>query len=549
MNSHTDPNNRGRKPSPSNKSIQSHNNAVFSKDIEKLIPEKGLCVKGLEAFYRARKLLYEGTDNLEEALTGVSIILNRAMFHPDLARSRIVFCGREYSALPVPEDSSLPRISTDLIIEGQKKGSIEIFYVEDNVGFVQQESEMLNEIGFAMSQFYGGKEIAKRLQETAIRLQALFNAITDTVFTIGTDFNVRISNKDTIKAGEKCYKLLYGISEPCKDCLAHKVIQEKEPARAESIWEDKIWRHSLYPMFGQNGTDIVGVLEIIKDITQEKDLEQQLIQSDRLASLGQLVSGIAHEINNPNTFIRGNIKIIAEAMDELLPLLDDYAKKHPGFQVARLPYDFFRENIQLLISDMQHGADRIMNIVADLRKFARKDQGLLNEEVDINSVIESSLRLVQNQIQRTAHVSLDLDPHIPVIRGNVQKLEQVVVNILINASHAIDEAHPEKKGFIKVKTFSDADENIHVRIRDNGTGMTSEIRKKIFDPFFTTKRARQGTGLGLSIAYGIIEEHGGNISVDTWLGKGSEFKIMLPNKTAYLGRQKISQRKSGEVDM
>jgi signal transduction histidine kinase len=549
MNPHTDPNNLGQESSPGNKSIQSHNSTVSSRDIEKLIPDKVLCVKGLEAFYSIRKLLYQVADNREEALIGASVILNRAMSHPDLARSRIVLYGREYAALPVPEDASLPGISTDLIIEGQKKGGIEIFYVDDNVGFVQQESEMLNEIGLAMSQYYEGKEISKRLQETAIRLQALFNAITDTVFTIGTDFNVRISNKSMMKAGEKCYRLLYGLSEPCKGCLAHRVIQEKEIARAESIWEDKIWRHSLYPMFGQNGDNIVGVLEIIKDITQEKDLEQQLIQSDRLASLGQLVSGIAHEINNPNTFIRGNIKIVAEAMDELLPLLDKYAKRHPDFQVARLPYDFFRKNIQILISDMQHGADRIMNIVTDLRKFARKDQGLLNEEIDINNIIESSLRLVQNQIQRSAYVSLKLDQFLPAIRGNVQKLEQVVVNILINASHAIDEAHQGKKGIITVKTFSDVEENVHIHIRDDGTGMTPETRKKIFDPFFTTKRARQGTGLGLSITYGIIEEHGGNISVDTWLGKGSEFKIMLPNKAAYLARQKISQRKSGEVDM
>jgi len=549
MTQHTDKNNLDHTPSPSDKSTLPHKRTVLSRDIEQLIPENGLCARGLEAFYRARKLLYVGTDNIEEALTGVSIILNKAMYHPDLARSRIVFRGREYAALPVPEGISLPRISTDLVIEGQKQGSIEIFYVEDNVSFVQQELEMLNEIGLAMSQFYGAKEISKRLQETAIRLKSLINAITDTVFTIGTDFNVRISNKSMMKVGEKCYKLLYGLSEPCNDCLAHRVIQEKEFARAESIWEDKIWRHSLYPMFGQNGTDIVGVLEIIKDITQEKDLEQQLIQSDRLASLGQLVSGIAHEINNPNTFIRGNIKIVAEAMDELLPLLDDYAKQHPDFQVARLPYDFFRENIPLLISDMQHGADRIMNIVADLRKFARKDQGLLNEEVDINSIIESSLRLVQNQVQRTAHVSLDLDQSISVIRGNVQKLEQVVVNILINASHAIDEAHQGKKGTITVKTFSDAAENVHVHIRDDGTGMTPETRKKIFDPFFTTKRARQGTGLGLSIAYGIIEEHGGNITADTWLGKGSEFKIVLPNRAAYLGRQKMTGLKSDEVDM
>jgi polar amino acid transport system substrate-binding protein len=208
--------------------------------------------------------------------------------------------------------------------------------------------------------------------------------------------------------------------------------------------------------------------------------------------------------------------------------LDSHAAENTNFKIARLPYNYFRKNIQLLLSDMQKGADRIMNIVSDLRKFARRDEGHLDEDVDINLVIESSLRLVHNQVKRTANIHLDLAEKIPTIKGNVQKMEQVMVNILINASHAIEQKNNGEMGNIYIKTFLYNNNKLYVQIKDDGIGMTNDVKKRIFDPFFTTKKARQGTGLGLSIAYGIIEEHAGTISVDSWPGEGSEFKIVFP---------------------
>jgi len=519
--------------------------AVPAPAASKMASDKIVWVRGLEAFYSIRKLLNEV--ETDEALTAASVILNRTMSHPKFARSRIVLYGREYAALPVPGDATAPRIAAELSIGEDAKGVIEIFYTDKDLEFLLQESQWLTEISTTISTFLERKEIAQRFQETATQLQTLFKAISDLVFMIDTEFNVRMINKDIMADGKKCYDLLHGLSEPCNNCLAYKVMHTRESTRAEQTGEHKVSRYSLYPVFDKGG-EVTGVLAMIKDITKEKDLQQQLIQSDRLASLGQLVSGIAHEINNPNTFIRGNMAIIAEAMDGILPVLDEYASQHPDFQIARLPYGFFRENIKVLISDMQHGTDRIMNIVADLRKFARKDEGLLNEDVNINKIIKSSLRLVHNQIKRTARVSLDLADTLPEIRGNIQKLEQVIVNVIINASHAIEEARLEKTGNIALRTFLDAGKNIHIHVKDDGTGMTPEVKKKIFDPFFTTKRTRQGTGLGLSIAYGIIEEHNGTISVDTWPGKGSEFKIVLPTRVSYRKAVRRSRDEAAELD-
>ena len=254
-----------------------------------------------------------------------------------------------------------------------------------------------------------------------------------------------------------------------------------------------------------------------------------MLQRDKLASIGELVAGIAHEINNPNTFIRGNIAIVAEALETILPLLDEIAAKQPDLKVARLPYAQFRQHIQLLVSDIGKGADKIMNIVSDLKKFARHDEGLLTEEVSINQVVDSCLRLVHNQVKRSAKVHQELGDQLPPFKGNVQKIEQVLVNIIINAAQAIEDK--KESGNIWIRTLVDDRQQVVVRVRDDGVGMNEETRKRIFDPFFTTKRPQRGTGLGLSIAYGIISEHAGTIEVTSEPGVGSEFSIAIPLQT------------------
>jgi signal transduction histidine kinase len=362
-------------------------------------------------------------------------------------------------------------------------------------------------------------------EESKGRFETMFMAIPDKVAMIDRKRDVVMTNWEHGAPGEKCYKTFFGMDSPCVDCRLMRIIKEKSPITMEVKHEDEYFEVHALPLFNQEH-EVEGIFEFYKDVTREKIYEQQLLQADKLASLGQLVSGIGHEINNPNQFIRGNIKIIEQALADMLPIIDDYYKEHPDLQIARLKYNFFRGHIMTLVSDMSHGTERIKGIVEGLRRFARKDEGLLTDAIDVNTCIDASARLAHNQVRKYCDVELELAPDLPKFTGNAQKIEQVLINLVINASQAMPE---DRRGKIVIRTRFERG-NVVVEVKDDGKGMSERTMKKIFDPFFTTRRAQGGTGLGLSIAYRIIEEHGGTISVASKIDVGTTFTIAFPVK-------------------
>jgi polar amino acid transport system substrate-binding protein len=212
-------------------------------------------------------------------------------------------------------------------------------------------------------------------------------------------------------------------------------------------------------------------------------------------------------------------------MEAILLVLDRHAEAHPGFSVARLPYAFFREQVPAMLEDMQRGARRIADIVRDLKQFARRDEGRLDERVDLNEVVRASLRLVHNRVKRL-RVLTELDPALPALRGSTSKLEQVVVANLLNAAEALGGV---AEGTITLRTgVAEDGRSVRLSIGDNGPGMSEEVRRRVFDPFFTTKQRTGGTGLGLAITYGIVREHGGQAEVESAPGRGTTFTYTFP---------------------
>jgi signal transduction histidine kinase len=256
------------------------------------------------------------------------------------------------------------------------------------------------------------------------------------------------------------------------------------------------------------------------------DKQKQLMQAEKQASLGQLVAGVAHEINNPIQFIQGNLLILDEALTDVVRLLDAESAARGDLRIARLDYPFFRKQVPLLLKDMADGAARIGTIVRDLKTFARRDEGRLDATVDLNEVARAAMRLLHNRLKRF-RVEEQLAPDLPKVRGNLTQLEQVVVNTLQNAAEAF--GSDGEGGRISIRTGVEAgSDRVRLSIADEGAGMAPEVLDRIFDPFFTTKQRTGGTGLGLAITYGIIEQHRGEILVDSRPGQGTTFHFLLP---------------------
>ncbi len=257
--------------------------------------------------------------------------------------------------------------------------------------------------------------------------------------------------------------------------------------------------------------------------------QEQLIQTEKMASLGQLVAGIAHEIKNPLNFIYGNTGFLADYTQKLQSLLESFENfqsisNEDRAEIVRqkesIHYAFIKEDLKILIDNFTEGARRINTIVSDLRTFSRMDTDRI-ADVDIHASLEMSLNLMRNQYKNRIEIHKEYGV-IPKIQGYSGKLNQVFMNLLSNAFHAI-----QGKGDVWIRTRS-SDSAVEIEIEDNGVGIAKENLKRIFEPFFSTKPVGQGTGLGLSISYGIIEQHQGKIHVTSAPQKGTSFVVRLP---------------------
>ena len=288
----------------------------------------------------------------------------------------------------------------------------------------------------------------------------------------------------------------------------------------------------VFPVRNEEG-EIYRCAGSAQEITKRKRAEelaesqqQQLIQADKMASLGILVSGVAHEINNPNNFIMLNGEILFMAWQNVMPILQKYYEENGDFLLAGMPYTRAHEKIGQLISGISEGATRIGKIVEALGGFARQDAGDLDQTVDPNAVVESAMVIMNNLIKNsTHHPSVELEENLPQIQGNQQQLEQVIINLITNSCQALQS--PQKCLFVST-SYNETSDLITIRVRDEGEGIPPENLNHIIEPFFTTKRDTGGTGLGLSVSYNIVKNHGGHLHFTSRFGKGTTATVMLP---------------------
>ena len=272
----------------------------------------------------------------------------------------------------------------------------------------------------------------------------------------------------------------------------------------------------------------------LKEANQQlKDAQSMMVHSEKMRSLGELVAGITHEINNPVNFIYGNLIHLSNYTKDLIQLIDMYINAQDELDENKnkeienykneIDYEFLKEDLPSLIKSCQEGTERTKNIIADLKNFSRMEEMVLNS-VDLEKEIDTTLNILHSKLKNRIEIHKEYEENLPRIDAYGGQLNQVFMNILDNAAFAI-----EKEGNIYIRIHQDEEKkNVIIEFEDDGSGMDEQTAQKIFDPFFTTKAPGQGTGLGMSISYKVIQRHNGEISVTSKEGQGTKFTIKLP---------------------
>ncbi|MGB5409149.1 MAG: CHASE domain-containing protein [Thiogranum sp.] len=285
------------------------------------------------------------------------------------------------------------------------------------------------------------------------------------------------------------------------------------------------WEGRIVPICNEEG-QVSAAMVIAGDVTEKRNLEDQALHNARLASIGVLAAGVAHEINNPNNAIQFNSSLVSRAWHDITPILREYFEENGDFALGGLSFSEARDSFPRLLSEITRNSDRIRRIVQNLKHMSRQDTGELTENIDIQQVLEATAMILHNQIQKFTDVfTLEVPDGLPSVSGNSQQLEQVFVNVLLNALQAL----PDRTKGVHMSANFDANNGVvWIAIRDEGRGISKRNLGRLTEPFFTTRTDAGGTGLGLSISRSIMERHGGSMNFESVVGGGTTVTIRLP---------------------
>jgi PAS domain S-box-containing protein len=310
---------------------------------------------------------------------------------------------------------------------------------------------------------------------------------------------------------------------------------------------DRLLRTSKVPLRDSSG-QVVGILVIFEDVTERRVLEQQLLQSQRLESIGQLAAGIAHEINTPTQYVGDNLRFIEGQFDVLMQFVDrlrqgledrdkplswEQRLQDAAQALEAADYDFLRREVPLALTQSLEGVERVTTIVRAMRDFSHPGSDL-HEPADLNRAIRSTVEVCRNRWKESTRLELELDEALLDVPCRVDEMNQVILNLVVNASDAVSSRFAERgpiDGLVRVRTLMLSPELVEIRVIDNGTGIPAAIRSRVFDPFFTTKPIGKGTGQGLALSRNVVvQKHGGEMFFETTEGQGTSFVIRLPLK-------------------
>lgn len=375
------------------------------------------------------------------------------------------------------------------------------------------------------------KTSEQRYRELYKQFQVLLDGIPDSLILFSDKLEVIWANQgaadhfsQTVEemTGLTCHDLWCKEPVGCSECITG-VFQKAKPLEKSLKTEDgRHWGIKTFPITDSHGT-VVNAIQIASDITEKIRLREQANQASRLASLGELSAGVAHEINNPNGQLLLNLPLVTEAINDCLPIMDRYRDAEGDFRWAGVNYAKMRREMPKLLEEMQDAAVRIRTIVEDLKSFSRKESFDQVQAFSLNDALETAVRLLGNTIKNaTDSFEVDYGGDLPQVDCVRQRIEQVLVNLIVNACQSL----PVRNRGIYASTWYEEERGMVVcEIRDEGIGMSEEVLSHVTDPFFTTRREMGGTGLGLSISARIVKEHGGELTITSQQGLGTRVTV------------------------
>ncbi len=419
---------------------------------------------------------------------------------------------------------------------------LELRVHERTAELVKTNQEMFIEIDERRKIEIALRDNESKFKKLSQEFNVLLNSIPDNLILLSPDMKIKWANqaaassfdRDIEELTDQDYFSLYDSTGGSRDDYPSvKCFHTgKEETEQISGSDGRFWDVRAFPLRDEAGK-VINVMVLARDITakvrmeeEAKIIQSKLIHANKMTSLGTLVSGVAHEINNPNTFIKSNAQLFSKIWKDVEPIIEKYGSQNKDCLLGGLPYPEVCKLAPDVIKGIDEGSIRIQHIVNNLRDFARPEKSNLNGDVNVNELVEAARSILSNQIKKyTDRFQLTSGNNIPLVKGSSQQIEQVIINLIMNSLQALK----NKKCAVRVSTsYDNRSKFVVIKVKDEGVGMTKDTIERITEPFYTTKLETGGTGLGLSISYAIIKDHDGTLEFKSRQGKGTTVVVKLP---------------------